>query len=198
MARTTPRVEESTSMVALDGADAILIGTPAWYAWLEQSTTFAFIGLHGSFTARKERRGRTGWYWKAYRKHAGKVSSAYLGKSADLTLPRLQSAATTLATAIHPANQLTQRDITAAPQMGTAPTLPSDIVISVPEVSPRSQLLIAAAPRPYNLPIPPTALIGRERDLAAEDLAKSSHRMPAESVSSTPLASSCAFCVRWV
>jgi len=36
------------------------------------------------------------------------------------------------------------------------------------------------------------------RSIAAEDRAKRSHRMPAESVSSTPLASSCAFWVRWV
>jgi hypothetical protein len=36
------------------------------------------------------------------------------------------------------------------------------------------------------------------RPVATEDLAKRGHRMPAESVSRTPLASSCAFWVRWV
>jgi hypothetical protein len=36
------------------------------------------------------------------------------------------------------------------------------------------------------------------RPVAAEDLAKRGHRMPAESVSSTPLANSCAFWVRCV
>jgi LuxR family maltose regulon positive regulatory protein len=64
---------------------------------LEQVTTFAFVGVEGSFTARKERRGRTGWYWKAYRKRAGMVRSAYLGKSADLTLDRLNKIARDLA-----------------------------------------------------------------------------------------------------
>src|SRR5215216_3256179 len=89
MARTTPRVEEATLVAAPSVADAIVVGTPAWYAWLEQATSFAFAAAQGSFTARKERRGQTGWYWKAYRKRAGLVRSAYLGKSADLTLDRL-------------------------------------------------------------------------------------------------------------
>jgi len=97
MARTTPRVEETTLLASASGADAILVGTPAWYAWLEQATTFAFVGARGRFTARKERRGRTGWYWKAYRKRAGQLRSAYLGKTAELTLQRLQQVAAALA-----------------------------------------------------------------------------------------------------
>lgn len=68
MARTTPRVEDGTLVAAPGVTDAIVIGTAAWYVWLEQATTFAFAGVGGTFTARKERRGRTGWYWKAYRK----------------------------------------------------------------------------------------------------------------------------------
>jgi LuxR family maltose regulon positive regulatory protein len=97
MARTTPRVEDATLVAAPSVADAIVVGTPAWYAWLEQATLFAFGGVRGSFTARKERRGRSGWYWKAYRKRAGVVHSAYLGKSADLTLDRLNVIASDLA-----------------------------------------------------------------------------------------------------
>jgi hypothetical protein len=48
----------------------------------------------GEITARKEHRGQTAWYWKAYRKRTGVVRSAYLGKSADLTLDRLHAIAT--------------------------------------------------------------------------------------------------------
>jgi LuxR family maltose regulon positive regulatory protein len=98
MARTTPRVEGST----LVGGDAgpITIGSLAWYAWLEQATTFAVATLDGSFTARKERSARAGGYWKAYRKRAGKLQSAYLGKSADLTLERLQTMAASLANTV--------------------------------------------------------------------------------------------------
>jgi LuxR family maltose regulon positive regulatory protein len=105
MARTTPRVEEATLVAAPNVADAIAVGTPAWYTWLEQATTFAFVGVRGSFTARKERRGRTGWYWKAYRKRAGLVRSAYLGKSSDLTLDRLGMIAATLAAVVAPPNR---------------------------------------------------------------------------------------------
>ena len=48
MARTTPRVEEATLVAASSVADAIVVGTPAWYAWLEQATTFAFAGVRGA------------------------------------------------------------------------------------------------------------------------------------------------------
>jgi predicted ATPase/class 3 adenylate cyclase/DNA-binding CsgD family transcriptional regulator len=40
---------------------------------------------------------RAAGYWKAYRKRAGVVHSAYLGKTIDLTLERLQGAAASLA-----------------------------------------------------------------------------------------------------
>jgi hypothetical protein len=97
MARATPQVAGATLGDRAGTAQSIAVDTPAWYAWLERATTFAFVGVAGHFTARKERRGRAGGYWKAYRKRAGVVQSAYLGKSADLTLERLQVAAVTLA-----------------------------------------------------------------------------------------------------
>src|SRR5215211_6053471 len=97
MARTTPRVAGTTLIARADDASTIVVGTPAWYAWLEGATSFAFVGAGGSFTARKERRGRAAGYWKAYRKRAGVVHSAYLGKTIDLTLERLQGAAASLA-----------------------------------------------------------------------------------------------------
>src|SRR5512138_3405155 len=97
MARSTPRVEGG-ALLDLEGqADAIAVGTPAWYTWLEQATTFAFSGEQGSFTARKERSGRSGWYWKDYRKHQGTLHRAYLGKSAELTLERLNAHAADIA-----------------------------------------------------------------------------------------------------
>src|SRR5215216_429440 len=97
MARTTPRVAGATLVARADEARAIAVGTLAWYTWLEGATTFAFVGVGGSFTARKERRRQADGYWKAYRKHAGVVRSAYLGKSSELSLERLQTAAVTLA-----------------------------------------------------------------------------------------------------
>ena len=71
VAHSTPRVDE-TVLVGLAGpASDIVVGSPAWYAWLEETATFAFTSAQGRFTARKERRGQTGWYWKAYRKQNG-------------------------------------------------------------------------------------------------------------------------------
>ncbi len=61
------------------------------------ATTFAFRSAEGGFTARKERSGQTGWYWKAYRKHNGMLHRAYLGKSSDLTRDRLTAIAIDLA-----------------------------------------------------------------------------------------------------
>src|SRR5437588_10466471 len=77
----------------------LTVGTPEWYAWLTQAEAFAFTSPSGSFTARKEQAGnrRGGWYWKAYRKAGGKLSSAYLGKSENVTLERLHAVATKLA-----------------------------------------------------------------------------------------------------
>src|SRR6266511_6485280 len=78
-------------------ASSIAVGSLAWYAWLEDATTFAFTSAEGGFTARKERSGQTGWYWKAYRKRDGTLHRAYLGKSADLSLDRLTAIATDIA-----------------------------------------------------------------------------------------------------
>src|SRR5215213_2191466 len=126
MARTTPRVAGATLITRADDARAIAVGTPAWYTWLEGATTFAFVGVGGSFTARKERRRHADGYWKAFRKRAGVVRSAYLGKSADLSLEQLQAAAATLA-------ELALPD--AAPIQSEAGLAPSDSAASVPASS---------------------------------------------------------------
>src|SRR6266540_6236581 len=97
VARSTPRVDE-TVLIGRDGAvSSIAVGSPAWYAWLVDATTFAFRSAEGGFTARKERSGQTGWYWKTYRKRDGTLHRAYLGKSADLSLDRLTAIASELA-----------------------------------------------------------------------------------------------------
>ena len=67
MGYTRARVNSATLVVAGSEASPITVGTPAWFAWLEDATTFTFTSPSGSFIARKERRTRGGWYWKAYR-----------------------------------------------------------------------------------------------------------------------------------
>src|ERR687894_2515514 len=103
MGHARARVEGATLVAAADDAGPITVGTPAWFTWLEDATTFTFTGPSGSFIARKERRTRGGWYWKAYRTVNGARQKAYLGKRENLTLERLERAAVTLATAATPA-----------------------------------------------------------------------------------------------
>src|SRR5262249_34815883 len=62
-------------------------------AWLQEVPSFAFDGQHGAYTARKETKQRGESYWYAYRKRAGKLRKAYLGKPTDLTLARLEEVA---------------------------------------------------------------------------------------------------------
>ncbi|HET8852878.1 MAG TPA: AAA family ATPase, partial [Ktedonobacteraceae bacterium] len=96
--RRTPLVREEPLLWREDEASqTIRIGTPAWYAWLTDTTTFSFESSDGKFTARKERVQRGGEYWKAYRRSHGKLLHSYLGKSEDLTLTRLTEVARLLA-----------------------------------------------------------------------------------------------------
>src|ERR1051326_7939477 len=99
----TPEVQGKTLVYRQDGQEQVLtVDTEAWFAWLETASTFSFLSEEGLFTARREQAGhkRGGWYWKAYRKQHGKLSSAYLGKSETLTLARLQVVAQALAAAL--------------------------------------------------------------------------------------------------
>jgi predicted ATPase/DNA-binding CsgD family transcriptional regulator len=95
MAHSTPHVYGARLAIRGD-ATPIMVGTPAWYDWLQHATSFAFTSDAGHFTARKERRGQAGGYWRAYRRRQGHLYSVYLGKSPDLSLVRLQAAASTL------------------------------------------------------------------------------------------------------
>ncbi|HEU5104093.1 MAG TPA: adenylate/guanylate cyclase domain-containing protein, partial [Roseiflexaceae bacterium] len=138
MARTTPRVDGAALVGLEDGAGSIVVGTPAWYDWLETATAFAFTSQHGSFTARKERRTRGGWYWKAYRSRLGRLRRVYLGKARDLTLDRLNDTAASLADALaqaepaaaRPAGKLAANASTAPAALppGTVTFLFTDIV----------------------------------------------------------------------
>jgi len=89
MAHRTPRIERNTLH---DNTSAIPVGSPLWFKWLEANNAFLFHHEAGSFTARKERRKRGGWYWIAYQSRRGKLSKKYLGRSEDLTLERLYEA----------------------------------------------------------------------------------------------------------
>ena len=67
--------------------------SPAWFAWLEQVSSFAFVGKSGHYTARKEARQRGDRYWYAYQARGEHLTKKYLGKTAHLTLARLEQVA---------------------------------------------------------------------------------------------------------
>ena len=71
--------------------------SPAWFAWLDQVSSFAFSGKSGHYTARKEAKQRGDRYWSAYLTTGEQLMKKYLGKSANLTLARLEQIASRLA-----------------------------------------------------------------------------------------------------
>ncbi|MBV9257655.1 MAG: LuxR family transcriptional regulator, partial [Ktedonobacteraceae bacterium] len=68
-------------------------GSLAWREWLEQATSFAFHGQRGTYTARREQIKPDDWYWYAYQRSQKRVRKKYLGKSAALSLQRLEEVA---------------------------------------------------------------------------------------------------------
>ena len=126
----TPTVQGETLVYRQDGQEQVLtVDTAAWFAWLETASTFSFVSEEGRFTARREQAGhkRGGWYWKAYRKQHGKLSSRYLGKSETVTLARLQTVAQALADALVETVPDTDADEAAVPSaQAAAPGMRSD------------------------------------------------------------------------
>ena len=86
MRPTLPRVKGEQLYRSETEHDPIMIGTPAWYDWLEQQTAFTFVDAAGSFMARKSMLRTKGFYWKAYHRRQGKLYRIHLGRSHALTL----------------------------------------------------------------------------------------------------------------
>jgi LuxR family maltose regulon positive regulatory protein len=94
---TIPRVEGGRLYQYETGTDPIIVGTPAWYDWLEHHTAFLFVDLVGAFTAHKSDTNPGDQYWKAFRTRQGKRYRVHLGQLHALTLERLQAVARMLA-----------------------------------------------------------------------------------------------------
>jgi hypothetical protein len=131
--------------------DAIVVGSAAWYAWLDHHHSFHFDHLSSTFTARKEQRSG-GWYWYAYRRQAGRLRTAYLCRSTELSITRLEVIAAELA------------GLPGARDM----QMPARDYVSVPYVSAPTQLEVELIPR-NNLPPQLTSLVGRQQDATAAE-----------------------------
>ena len=160
MARSTPVVRAETVTWSVDKYEhQLVVGTPAWYAWLEEVSKFAYVNDLGTFTARKKPGQHSRAYWTAYRKHHGKLYRAYLGKSHHMTLERLNAVAILLSgqgemrgrqASSNEMSQVRQPSIKSLKRnRNTAPQL------TIPESTPK-----------HNLPLPPTSLVGRQADVA--------------------------------
>ena len=122
----------------------LTIEGPAWFAWLDSVSSFAFHGQSGSYTARKETKQRGALYWYAYRKTQGTLAKKYLGKTAALTLARLEHVAGVLhAAGATAASTREPAPAPPAPHETALPHVPEegsrvDAPVAVPPVTPRA------------------------------------------------------------
>ncbi|HEY7419163.1 MAG TPA: hypothetical protein VH593_28530, partial [Ktedonobacteraceae bacterium] len=99
MYRTISYVEdEQLYQHGLKSDHPIIVGTSAWFEWLEQHSAFTFVDhFSGYFEAHKRGTAPTESEWEASRIRAGQNYSVRLGSTSALTLERLRAAARTLA-----------------------------------------------------------------------------------------------------
>ncbi len=89
MRATIPRVQGGRLSQPETEGDPIVVGTAAWYDWLEQHPAFTFVDQTATFTARKSILRTRGSSWKAYHTRQGKPYRIPLGRSDTLSLERL-------------------------------------------------------------------------------------------------------------
>ncbi len=109
----------------------IVPDSPAWFAWLDQISSFAFSGKSGHFTARKEARQRGDRYWSAYLATGEHLTKKYLGKSATLTLARLEQVAGVLEAEQSASRRAGQETPPLLPPANAAQMPPSETLASV-------------------------------------------------------------------
>jgi predicted ATPase/DNA-binding CsgD family transcriptional regulator len=149
-------------------SEPITIGTVEWYVWLEQHRSFCFETAHSTFTARKEKR-PGGWYWYAYRRKQGKLHTAYLGKSEELTVERLNIVAATFEQSGEHNTSASLHVIPRLTQVYADNTLQGHqaAIVPLPTMFTGAMQLTKPEPVPqHNLPVQLTTLVGREQDAA--------------------------------
>lgn len=105
MTNPIPTVRGGILLDVKSAGSPIHLDTPAWFAWLEDSTTDRFSYalfnrakgyIDGFMTVRKERRQRGSAYWSAYRRQGQRLRKRYIGRSPALTQARLEEIAAQL------------------------------------------------------------------------------------------------------
>jgi LuxR family maltose regulon positive regulatory protein len=129
----------------------LVAGGPAWFVWLDTHRSFSFHGRAGQVSLLKEARKGGAGYWYAYRRQGRRTAKHYLGRDADLSMERLETAA----------GALNGRD---AP-IGHAPQSPEPFV---PQPSRTASTQPLLAPK-LQLPRLQQGLVARERLFAQLD-----------------------------
>jgi hypothetical protein len=139
------------------------VGTPEWYAWLQSATRFRVCAPFGTFTVRREQAGnqRGNWYWRAYRKHGGKLHRVYLGTTEEITPERLEIVASLLSTQhIHTKEE--------SPSFSADLQANENIMVdSISQLTKNVRVSVFGYQSPSSLFFPLTALIGREQEVIA-------------------------------
>jgi predicted ATPase/DNA-binding CsgD family transcriptional regulator len=170
MAQVSPIIQEGILTDLQDGFPVqIVVDSCDWYSWLQTASTFIFRGEDGSFTAHIERAGnrRGRAYWRAYRTWQGKLHRAYLGHSEELTLERLQSVAAVLASKGAGDGSLDVPGLGAGTRQSSEPSSRARTHRRRASGAPGPHEAVRSKPRLASLPVPLTALIGREQEVRA-------------------------------
>lgn len=88
--KSTPVIISET-LYSNDELTGAHVGSETWKTWISRHQTFYFEGI----TVRAEKR-RQGYSWYAFKKLAGKLHKAYVGRDEAITLEALQTATTAL------------------------------------------------------------------------------------------------------
>lgn len=139
--------------------------------WLEQIASFSFHSRRGMhYTVRKQRVQRGSSYWYAYRRLHGRIVKRYLGRTADLTLARLEE----IARLLESTSGSRQRSL--EPDQETALPQPAPHVSYMEDAAPPSP--VAALPLLLSKLSPPRLhafLLDRPRLFALLDAGRECH-----------------------
>ena len=119
--RTKPVVNRGRLYQMERESGPIDVGTPSWYNWLEEHTSFLFVDHVGVVTVRKNEADRGNSEWKASRTRMGKVFTVSLGPSRAINLSNLQAAVRSLAGKHAPHGSITESTATPAASRLPAP-----------------------------------------------------------------------------
>lgn len=104
MANKTAKIQSNQLFLSESDAPLCMLGSLAWFAWLETASTFRYFSTqrllvaHAYYRAlrpislRKEKRRQTSLWYADLRSH-GRLHKRYVGKSSTLTEARLDEIA---------------------------------------------------------------------------------------------------------